>query len=73
MFQGSGRVYSRELLLNVVAIGAENIMKAFILDRNRTQVALRAGETADPEVREDDVLVQVHAAGVNLLDSPLGR
>lgn len=48
-------------------------MKAFILDRNRTQVALRAGETADPEVREDDVLVQVHAAGVNLLDSPLGR
>ena len=26
---------------------------------------------ADPEVREDDVLVQVHAAGVNLLDSKI--
>ena len=25
----------------------------------------------DPEVREDDVLVQVHAAGVNLLDSKI--
>ena len=26
---------------------------------------------ADPDVREDDVLVQVHAAGVNLLDSKI--
>ena len=26
---------------------------------------------ADPDVREDEVLVQVHAAGVNLLDSKL--
>jgi hypothetical protein len=25
----------------------------------------------DPEVRENDVLVQVHAAGVNLLDSKI--
>jgi NADPH:quinone reductase-like Zn-dependent oxidoreductase len=46
-------------------------MKAFILDRYGSKVALRAGEVADPEVREDDVLVQVHAAGVNLLDSKL--
>jgi alcohol dehydrogenase len=46
-------------------------MKAFILDRYGSKVALRAGELADPEVREDDVLVQVHAAGVNLLDSKL--
>lgn len=44
-------------------------MKAFILDHYGSKVALRAGEMADPEVREDDVLVQVHAAGVNLLDS----
>ena len=28
---------------------------------------------ADPEPREDDVLVQVHAAGVNLLDSKIGN
>lgn len=46
-------------------------MKAFILDRYGKKVALRAGEVADPEVREDDVLVEVHAAGVNLLDSKL--
>ena len=46
-------------------------MKAFILDRYGSKVALRAGEVADPDVREDEVLVQVHAAGVNLLDSKL--
>jgi alcohol dehydrogenase len=45
-------------------------MKAFILDSYGDK-ALRAGELAEPEVREDDVLVQVHAAGVNLLDSKL--
>jgi NADPH:quinone reductase-like Zn-dependent oxidoreductase len=32
---------------------------------------VRAGEVPDPELREDDVLVQVHAAGVNLLDSKI--
>ncbi|MCE9574029.1 MAG: NADP-dependent oxidoreductase [Deltaproteobacteria bacterium] len=46
-------------------------MRAFILDRYGSKVALRAGELPDPEVRADDVLVQVHAAGVNLLDSKL--
>ena len=54
-----------------VALAKENIMRAFILDRYGSKVALRAGEIADPEVREDDVLIQVHAAGVNLLDSKL--
>ncbi|HWA76807.1 MAG TPA: NADP-dependent oxidoreductase [Polyangiaceae bacterium] len=48
-------------------------MKAFILHRYGRQSTLRAGEIADPEVRDDDVLVQVHAAGVNLLDSKLRR
>jgi len=46
-------------------------VKAFILDRYGSKTALRAGEIADPDVREDDVLVQVHAAGVNLLDSKI--
>lgn len=46
-------------------------MRAFILDRYGSKVALRAGEVADPEVGDDEVLVQVHAAGVNLLDSKL--
>jgi len=44
-------------------------MKAFILEKYGRKVALRHGEMADPDVREDDVLVEVHAAGVNLLDA----
>jgi len=46
-------------------------VKAFILDRYGSKVALRPGELADPDVGEKDVLVRVHAAGVNLLDSKL--
>lgn len=44
-------------------------MKAFILDRYGSAERVRAGEMPDPELREDDVLVQIHAAGVNALDS----
>ncbi len=32
---------------------------------------MRAGETPDPEVGENDVLLQIHAAGVNPLDSKI--
>ena len=46
-------------------------MKAFILDRYGSADRVRAGDVPDPEVREDEVLVQIHAAGVNLLDSKL--
>src|SRR5712691_10661947 len=46
-------------------------MKAFILDRYGSADRVRAGDIPDPELREDDVLVQVHAAGVNLLDSKI--
>jgi alcohol dehydrogenase len=46
-------------------------MRAFILDRYGSKVPLRLGEMADPDVREEDVLVQVHAAAVNLLDSKI--
>jgi NADPH:quinone reductase-like Zn-dependent oxidoreductase len=51
----------------------EHIMKAFILDRYGSKSTLRLGEMADPQVREDDVLVQVHAAGVNVLDSKIRK
>ena len=44
-------------------------MKAFIVDHYGKKDGVRIGEMQDPELREDDVLVQVHAAGVNLLDS----
>ena len=46
-------------------------MKAFILDRYGSKGGLRAGEMPDPEPGDDDVLVQIHAAGVNLLDSKI--
>jgi NADPH:quinone reductase-like Zn-dependent oxidoreductase len=45
-------------------------MKAFILDSyGRDQ--LRLGEAPEPEVRDGDVLVQIHAASVNPLDSKI--
>ena len=32
---------------------------------------MRLGDMPEPELRDDDVLVEVHAAGVNLLDSKI--
>jgi NADPH:quinone reductase-like Zn-dependent oxidoreductase len=46
-------------------------MKAFIVDRYGRGGILRAGEMPEPEVGEHDVLVQIHAAGVNALDSKI--
>ena len=46
-------------------------MKAFILDRYGNADRVRAGDMPEPELREDDVLLQIHAAGVNALDSKL--
>jgi alcohol dehydrogenase len=43
-------------------------MKAFILDRYGSNDGVRAGEMPDPELRDDDVLVQIHAASVNPVD-----
>jgi NADPH:quinone reductase-like Zn-dependent oxidoreductase len=49
----------------------EQMMKAFIVDRYGSKDGVRAGKMPDPELREDDVLVQIHAASVNLLDSKI--
>src|SRR5881275_2884545 len=46
-------------------------MKAFVVDRYGKKDGVRIGEMPDPEVRENDVLVQVHAAAVNPLDSKI--
>ena len=46
-------------------------MKAFIIDRYGIGASMRAREMPDPVMREDDVLVQIHAAGVNVLDSKI--
>ncbi|OHC68763.1 MAG: NADPH:quinone oxidoreductase [Rhodocyclales bacterium RIFCSPLOWO2_02_FULL_63_24] len=46
-------------------------MKAFILERYGKAGSVRLGEMPVPELRDDEVLVQVHAAGVNPLDSKI--
>lgn len=43
-------------------------MKAVIVDRYGTPGAVRLGRVPDPVVGDHDVLVEVHAAGVNPLD-----
>ena len=46
-------------------------MKAFIIDRyGKTEVG-RIAEAPNPKLRDDEVLIQIHAAGVNLLDSKI--
>jgi alcohol dehydrogenase len=47
------------------------VMKAFIVKRYGKKEQLHLTEVADPIINENDVLVQIHAAGVNLLDSKL--
>src|SRR4051794_11464184 len=46
-------------------------MRALILDRYKKKGALRFGDLPEPAVRDDDVLVEIHAAGINLLDSKI--
>ncbi|MBE1710664.1 MULTISPECIES: NADP-dependent oxidoreductase [Mesorhizobium] len=46
-------------------------MKAFVVDKYQKKGALRLAEMPEPELRDNDVLVEIHAAGVNLLDSKL--
>lgn len=46
-------------------------MKAFIIDRYGKDVAGRIAEMPVPTLGDDDVLVRVHAAGVNALDVKL--
>jgi NADPH:quinone reductase-like Zn-dependent oxidoreductase len=46
-------------------------VKAFIVDRYGKKHPMRFGDMPVPDVRDDDVLIEVHAAGVNLLDSKI--
>lgn len=46
-------------------------MKAFVIDRYAKNADLREAEIPVPELRDHDVLVAVHAAGVNLLDAKI--
>lgn len=46
-------------------------MQAFIVERYGKNNALKQTDLSIPDLRDDEVLVQVHAAGVNLIDSKL--
>lgn len=46
-------------------------MKSFLIDHYGKGKALRLGESPKPELRDHDVMVEIHAAGVNLLDSKI--
>lgn len=46
-------------------------MQAFVLDGYGKQRALRLAEVPEPVLRDDEVLVEVHAASVNQLDAKL--
>src|SRR5437763_16508114 len=44
-------------------------MKAYLV--NKYKSAMQAGEAPEPTVGDRDVLVEIHAAGVNLLDAKI--
>jgi NADPH:quinone reductase-like Zn-dependent oxidoreductase len=46
-------------------------MKAYILDCYAKKAPLRFGERPDPALRDNDVLIEVYAAGLNLLDAKI--
>ena len=46
-------------------------MKAFVVDKYQKNGALRLAQLPEPVIRDDDVLVRIHAAAVNLLDSKI--
>ncbi|MBL7953654.1 MAG: NADP-dependent oxidoreductase [Flavobacteriales bacterium] len=46
-------------------------MKVFIIDKYKSKDGGRIADMPEPEVRPGDVLVRVHAAGLNMLDSKI--
>ncbi len=47
-------------------------MKAFVVGHYRKKDGMRMGEMPEPVLREHDVLVEIHAGGLNPLDSKIG-
>ena len=46
-------------------------MKAFLLDKYAQKAPLRLADVPMPELREDEVLIQIHATAVNVLDAKI--
>ncbi|ABX03362.1 Alcohol dehydrogenase zinc-binding domain protein [Herpetosiphon aurantiacus DSM 785] len=47
------------------------MMKAFFIERYGNKDRVRAGDLPIPELRDTDLLIQIHAAGVNPLDNKI--
>ncbi len=63
--------YSKPRSQLLTSLEKASIMKAFLLDRYGKSQPLRMAELPEPELREDEVLVKVCAASVNVLDSKI--
>jgi 2-desacetyl-2-hydroxyethyl bacteriochlorophyllide A dehydrogenase len=50
------------------AIGQEDPMKAFVVSRYGKEDSVHAVDLPEPELRDGDVLVRIHAASINPLD-----
>ncbi|MBE8724438.1 NADP-dependent oxidoreductase [Flavobacterium hungaricum] len=46
-------------------------MKAFVINKYSKKQSLQRVELSLPDVKENDILVEIHAAGVNVLDSKI--
>lgn len=46
-------------------------MKSFLIDRYKKGGALRLSESPKPELGKNDIMVEIHAAGVNVLDNKI--
>ena len=46
-------------------------MRAFILDKYKRKSALRLGNVPEPVLGNEDILIEIHAAGLNQLDSKI--
>jgi NADPH:quinone reductase-like Zn-dependent oxidoreductase len=46
-------------------------MRAYILDKCTKKSALRPGDDLERTIGDDDALVEIHAAGLNQLDSKI--
>lgn len=46
-------------------------MKAFLVDKYQKKAPLRLADVPEPALGDDEVLVRIHAAGVNLLDAKI--
>jgi NADPH:quinone reductase-like Zn-dependent oxidoreductase len=63
------RIYPTEPRPTIRTIEKDPIMKAHVVSKYKSP--MQAGEVAEPTVGDRDVLIDIHAAGVNMLDAKI--